>query len=709
MRREGEIIQFIPFSSFVDLAFWHEFGRRKLEKYKLSEEPIPLVGSYSSSRGSTGSGLATPAAMNVGLESFTEQHVPQYHCMAPGQAVNFNTHEAFQQFDSQAELQRCGQAVWRDIASGAALKDPSLLNRWFFLSYVDLKKFNYLSIFGFPALKFASPLKGICQPLSQRLSPALVQALSAALSALYALPDAPHHTCVLLKPGSSPAAAEPILIEPDLSRFRDFFGPSDVPTVAFLDPSSSPQHPGWPLRNLLALISHHFGPIPRLDAIAVRTTSAIADLSPSVLFQIHDVPDSSAQDWLSPATLTVTGWERDSRGKTAPKMLRLGKMLDPAQLASSSVALNLSLMRWRIMPSLNLERIALSRVLIIGAGTLGCNVARVLLGWGVQRFAFVDSGKVSHSNPARQSLYTFDDAKRSRNKASAAAENLRAVVPTVQADGHVLSIPMPGHPVSDAERPKTALAVEQLTALIQEADVVFLLTDSRESRWLPSMLCAAFNKLCIDAALGFDTFVVMRHGVRPLTSSQPGPSTSSASATVASSSSSSSSTVSSLATDQPVHLGCYFCNDVVAPQDSLTNRTLDQQCTVTRPGISVLASSLACELFVTILQHPLGGCAPADGNQPPSQETSQPLGLVPHQIRGYLTHFSNLLITGYAFDRCTACSKHIIDAYLAAGFDFILSVLNNPKILEDTSKLTELQAESLDMSGGFEEFDEFDD
>lgn len=131
-----------------------------------------------------------------------------------------------------------------------------------------------------------------------------------------------------------------------------------------------------------------------------------------------------------------------------------------------------------------------------------------------------------------------------------------------------------------AEASKTKQSVEVLEQLIRDHDVIFLLTDTRESRWLPTLLAALHSKVCIFVfsrtgvypisyecekgyfgslfiahvvvpafqiaicvALGFDTYVVMRHGFGvPQTEPPQG--------------------------DRLIsgdRLACYFCSDVVAP------------------------------------------------------------------------------------------------------------------------------------------------
>jgi len=161
---------------------------------------------------------------------------------------------------------------------------------------------------------------------------------------------------------------------------------------------------------------------------------------------------------------------------------------------------------------------------------------------------------------------------------------------------------MPGHAVGESKEAYAALLEEmqRLENLIKEHDVIFLLTDSRESRWLPTVLSGAMNKICLTIALGFETYLVMRHG---LSSHQHNPNVNGA------------------------RLGCYFCNDVVAPRNSLQDRSLDQQCTVSRPALCCIASSLGVELLTSLLNHPLRNGAKAKEHADDCDKSE--LGIIP--------------------------------------------------------------------------------
>ena len=112
----------------------------------------------------------------------------------------------------------------------------------------------------------------------------------------------------------------------------------------------------------------------------------------------------------------------------------------------------------------------------------------------MKNITFVDSGKVSPSNPVRQSLFRFEDE--GKYKALAAAEELKRIRPDINSLGLVLTIPMPGHFVlNEAHGQEIVQSVIQLDKLVQEHDVLYLLTDSRESRWFPTLLANTYEKV----------------------------------------------------------------------------------------------------------------------------------------------------------------------------------------------------------------------
>ena len=77
--------------------------------------------------------------------------------------------------------------------------------------------------------------------------------------------------------------------------------------------------------------------------------------------------------------INTTGWERNLVGKLHPRVVDMSDSMNTEKLAESAVSLNLKLMKWRIAPQVNLEVIKNQKCLLLGSGTLGCNVARCLL------------------------------------------------------------------------------------------------------------------------------------------------------------------------------------------------------------------------------------------------------------------------------------------------------------------------------------------
>ncbi|XP_072929053.1 ubiquitin-like modifier-activating enzyme ATG7 [Hemitrygon akajei] len=622
---ERSALQFAPFASALDAGFWHELTRRKLNDYRLDESPRNIRGYYYNDLGS--------------YKNLAEQ-----------------------------------------------LRDPSLLSTFLLLTYADLKKYHFYYWFAFPALCFAEAIP-IIQPavsLADKFSTSQIQTLQEAYDELCQKEETTAIPYFLAK------YTEDSVSLTSLRNWNEFFKGQTKVTVGVYDPCTLTQYPGWPLRNLLILIAYNWGSF--LDSLEVlcfrdRTMQGVRDIRHSIVFEIK-LPQ------LAPVTgcPKCVGWEKNPKGSLGPRMVNLSECMDPKRLAESSVDLNLKLMRWRLVPSLDLESVVNTRCLLLGAGTLGCNVARTLMSWGVRQITFVDNAKVSYSNPVRQSLYEFEDClEGGKPKALAAVEKLQKIFPGVKVEGYILSIPMPGHPVnfSEVTMQQAQNDVEQLEKLISSHDVIFLLMDTRESRWLPTVIAASQRKLVINAALGFDTFVVMRHGLKK-PRQECGEPTSAATAVPP------SVMGSSLFSNIPGHkLGCYFCNDVVAPGDSTRDRTLDQQCTVSRPGLAMIAGALAVELMVSILQHPEGGYAVASSSDDRLNEPPTSLGLVPHQIRGFLSRFDNVLPASLAFDKCTACSSVVLDHFEKEGFQFLANVFNSShSFLEDLTGLTLLHQET---------------
>lgn len=428
-----------------------------------------------------------------------------------------------------------------------------MLSTFTIMSYADLKKYKFYSWFAFPAIHtdWADGVD-IWKPFNGAESTQLVDKVG---TWKLSVQDDRQHGFFLAKkvrshkdPSAEPESSRPTTPEADigyewvigsLGDFdRGFFADIDPKDqyVSFVDPSTYDEAPAWPVRNLLALARYRYK-LRKVQILCYRDIHARRHEARSIVIKFKLAKDMKGPDPAlaeKPVMPKVTGWMRNEGG-LKPTMTDLGAFMNPRNLADQSVDLNNKLMKWRIAENLNLDIIKETKYLLLGAGTLGSYVARNLLGWGARNITFVDYGTVSYSNPVRQPLFTFNDCLNGGvNKAERAAEALKEIYPGVESAGYKISVPMLGHPILNEAATKSDY--DTLKKLFDEHDAVFLLMDTRESRWLPTVMGKAAGKIVLNAALGFDTYMVMRHGV---SSSEGG----------------------------EAALGCYFCNDVVAPEN----------------------------------------------------------------------------------------------------------------------------------------------
>ena len=474
-----ESLKFVPFNSMIHPGFWSELTKVKLDVSGLKEEPLDICGTFTTS--DPPGGPLSPR-LSVEWNAFEKNIKTNWNCLAVrGQVVIKNTVEAFKKEDKAAFIRNGAESLWRSIVDGSWLENPEMLTTFSILMFADLKKYMFYYWFSFPAFNIPASV-GLKQ------SAKITDVLNG---------NQIENLCKCVREGSEGdhriynlyvLEADDQISRASLSDLKTRDSSRLLVTVA--DPSSSPSHPGWSLRNLVVALSLTLPEkVAGLRLVCLRTPIKEGQLS----------IDSSLVLTLSlttagPASLEMpgaVGWEKNEKGQLGPRLANMRSSMDPVRIAETSVDLNLKLMKWRLVPELDLVKIQNTRCLLLGSGTLGCGVARTLLGWGVRNITMLDSGKVSYSNPVRQSLFTFKDClEGGRPKATAAAEHLREIFPGVKCEGRELAIPMPGHSATGALLEQARTNYLELEQLVRDHDIIFLLMDSRESRWLPTALAA---------------------------------------------------------------------------------------------------------------------------------------------------------------------------------------------------------------------------
>ncbi|RHY15501.1 hypothetical protein DYB36_008184 [Aphanomyces astaci] len=327
------LLQFQSFTSSPNVSFFQKLAQLKLDTYQLSD--ATQVG---------------PAVPNCSTK---------HEWRVPGVLVNTNTLEDFKNLD-KVRLLNDAKARLRHAIDGF---NPLGLQTFVLCTFADLKTHTYWYRFAFPAVV---PSPGAYQ----------LQTWTPANSFL----SLPHQQSIVRQ-----------LV--NRRHVHDEVTSANFPAAFIFDLTSSTVHDLEDLRSLSPPSALVFGFVDPIHHIsnppeAHDDPSASFGLRASYIATIELTPYNEF-------TSKVVGWELNVQGKSGPRQLQLANLLDPLQLAKTSVDLNLKLMRWRQLPHLDLDKLAHTKCLLLGAG--------------------------------------------------------RRIYPLVECEGHVLSIPMAGHALSNPQ------------------------------------------------------------------------------------------------------------------------------------------------------------------------------------------------------------------------------------------------------------------
>jgi ubiquitin-like modifier-activating enzyme ATG7 len=363
---DDKIFQYFPFKSHVHPSFWHKLAELKIDVDGLSDKEKNIFGYYTNVN-------TKNCLMQTDYSAFNSDfNIPRDSFKSHGLLLNKNTIEEFKNCSKKEILEQASIKFWQNIQNGNCIKDPSLLVFFLILSFADLKKYNYYYWFAFPVCS---------EPVVYKCSdPAFVNtAISAThlelLNKEYFAQKSNTSFFILETTDNGikiNALEDKISATDKEANFRD--ANLETTFFCFADPCEF-VNAGWVLRNFVAFLVHW---CPKLRSKKIKVMSvriAKASLIESSLIYEIIMPETD----IDVSNMKWIGWERNEQGNYGPKLAAMANTMDPIKQAENSVNLNLKLMKWRLLPNLDLEIIAKTRCLLIGAGTLGCGVARSLL------------------------------------------------------------------------------------------------------------------------------------------------------------------------------------------------------------------------------------------------------------------------------------------------------------------------------------------